>query len=732
MVIFAKSLKGLRDLCQASTPRVFVAEGKVTSPALAEPLSLSTTPLAPQRTNEYYVESNTDNTSSFDVLLTDLHGNIIVDEVHDQLTPGVKGRLKENINFWELIGASSWVLKVIRDGYALPFIDIPQQRMSENHKSAKRCEKFVVSEIEKLLCVGCIKEVSGDQVHVVSPLSVASNNGKNRLILDLRYVNSCLRVLKFKYEDLRIFKDIFRPGDWIFKFDYKSGYHHVDIFPPHWQYLAFSWGEGSDKRFFVFTVLPFGLATAPYVFTKVQKALLKHWRLQGIRIFTYLDDGIGGHSSVQEAKAVSNRVRSDVEQSGFLWHPDKSLWEPTQCGEVLGFVVNLAEGYFRVPERRIVTLNNQLHTIQSNNYQTTAYSIAKLTGTIISMGLALGPIARLWTRGLYRNLMSTTSWGERVHLNHDAITEVKFWLDSFEECHGQKIWLSDPMPEVLTYSDASNTGWGGYCVQIAGQIAKGSWTPEEAEQSSTWRELRATHLVLLSYVDQFHGKEVRHRTDNKNVELVLQIGSSSKLIHDEVIAIYKLCRQNAIRLYPEWVPRKHNIEADYLSRQTDQDDYMLNPLHFAALDILWGPHTVDRFASFNTRQIPRFCSRWLSPCTETVDAFTVSWKGENNWMFPPPFLIGKVISHLCTNEEDGTLIVPLWSSAPWWPLLTIDGRQPMPWITEWLDIPLAEDTFIPAVEHSCLFGSGIPSYRVLALKVRFNQAQDTTNIKLFI
>ncbi|CAB4014734.1 Hypothetical predicted protein [Paramuricea clavata] len=516
----------------------------------ADLLSPLMTPLALQITSKDCAEQTATEFETVNDL--DLNVNMLLDNVHEAPDQCVKGRLKENVEFWKHIGASRWVLTVIRDGYVLPFVDLPQRHMSKNHMSAIRNAKFVDSEIEKLLS------------------------------------------------------------------------------------------------------------------------------------------------------------------------SDKSVWEPTQCGEVLGFIANFVDGYFRVPEQRIVKLNNQLHTIQVNNYKTTAYGIAKLTGTIISMGLALGPIARVWTRGLYRNLTPTTLWGEIVHLNEDAIREINFWVDSFAECHGQKIWLSSPLPEVMTYSDASDTGWGGYCVQISGQIAKGSWTPEEAKQSSTWRELRGTYLVLLSYAKQFHGKFVRHRTDNKNVELVLQIGSSSKLIHDEVIAIYKLCQQHAIRLYPEWVPRKQNSEADYLSRQIDPEDYMLNPLHFTALDMLWGPHAVDRFASFNTRQIPRFCSRWLSPCTEAVDAFTVNWSGENNWIFPPPYLIPKVISHMCANKEEGTLIVPLWSSAYWWPLLTIDGRRPMPWITEWLDIPLAEDTFIPAVSHTCLFGSGTPSYRVLALKVRFN------------
>ena len=44
------------------------------------------------------------------------------------------------------------------------------------------------------------------------------------------------------------------------------------------------------KKWFVLSVLPFGLASAPYVFTKIQNVSVKHCREQGIRIFTYLLD----------------------------------------------------------------------------------------------------------------------------------------------------------------------------------------------------------------------------------------------------------------------------------------------------------------------------------------------------------------------------------------------------------------------------------------------------------
>ena len=57
-------------------------------------------------------------------------------------------------------------------------------------------------------------------------------------------------------------------NDYVVTFNLKSGYHHVDIFQAHWQYLGFSWGTGVERKYFMFTVLPFGLSTACYTFTK--------------------------------------------------------------------------------------------------------------------------------------------------------------------------------------------------------------------------------------------------------------------------------------------------------------------------------------------------------------------------------------------------------------------------------------------------------------------------------
>ena len=73
---------------------------------------------------------------------------------------------------------------------------------------------------------------------------------------------------------------------------------------------------------------------------------------------------------------------------------------------------------------------------------------------------------------------------------------------------------------------------------------------------------------------------------------------------------------------------------------------------------MWGPHSVDRLVNHENTQLLRFNSRFWGPGTEAVDAFSVSWAGENNWLVPPVFLIPKVLNHLVASGGRGTLIVP--------------------------------------------------------------------------
>ena len=124
---------------------------------------------------------------------------------------------------------------------------------------------------------------------------------------------------------------------------------------------------------------------------------------------------------------------------------------------------------------------------------------------------------------------------------------------------------------------------------------------------------------------------------------------------------------------------------------------MLHPDLFATLDIVWGPHSIDTFSSYRTRQVPRFCSHFPYPSTEAIDAFLVAWSGKNNWLFPPPYLVPKVPRHLEFSKVDGTLIMSHWESAPWWPLLIQQKNIFKKFIADVFTVTPRENVFFQAV-----------------------------------
>ena len=131
--------------------------------------------------------------------------------------------------------------------------------------------------------------------HVISPLSVlVQSSGKKRLILDLRYANRYLEKQKIKYEDWKVASSYFQKSAFIISFDLKSGYHHIEIQREYQTLLGFSWKcpDSNTRRYFVFTVLPFGLSTAPHIFTKLLRPFVKYWRYSGISLGLFLDDGV--------------------------------------------------------------------------------------------------------------------------------------------------------------------------------------------------------------------------------------------------------------------------------------------------------------------------------------------------------------------------------------------------------------------------------------------------------
>ena len=91
----------------------------------------------------------------------------------------------------------------------------------------------------------------------------------------------------------------------------------------------------------------------PYIFTKLLRPLVRHWRGQGIQIAVFLDDGAGTNPDFDTCFSQAKQVRSDLISAGFVINEEKSKWVPCQGLVWLGLHWNLAEGSFEIPEKRL-------------------------------------------------------------------------------------------------------------------------------------------------------------------------------------------------------------------------------------------------------------------------------------------------------------------------------------------------------------------------------------------
>ena len=581
----------------------------------------------------------------------------------------VRGRLRKSIQFWREIDAPRFIVDTIEFGYKLPLLQIPPSFVATNNNSALQESEFVESAISELLSLECITEVFAPPA-AINPLSVSiQKSGKKRLILDLRHVNQYLFKSKFRCEDVSIAREVLNPGDFVFSFDLKSGYHHVEIFPEHRQYLSFSWNFSSGvTRYFQFSVLPFGLSSAPYLFTKLLKPLVKKWRTEGKSIVVFLDDGLGAAADHTKARISSLSVHADLLKSGFVPNEEKSLWEPTQVITWLGTVIDTSQCIISATDTRIQSLSEDLSFLLDATHPS-LYQVRKLAsvcGKIISLGNCVGNVARLMTRNIFAVVNSATNWNSMVSLTPGCVEELNFWKVNLVYINGVPLWPIKRKPSRIVYSDASISACGSF-VTLDGTVFHQNWSDFERSQSSTFRELLAVLLSLQAFIDSLRAQTVVWYTDNQNVARIVSIGSKVPALQRMALDIHRLCLLASVSIDMQWIPRDLNIIADDISKFIDLDDYSINDGVFYSLDELWGPHTCDRFACHYNAKLPKFNTKFFQPGTSGVNAFAQDWSKDNNWLCPPVCLTCKVLSHLKVCNAAGTLVVPLWRSAHFWP-----------------------------------------------------------------
>ena len=212
----------------------------------------------------------------------------------DSVAPSgrVGGCLAHHWRQWSAIGADPWVVSVLRDGYRIPFRDLPPPltgspiRFPTYRPDSERALALLMV-IDTMMTKGVLEIVSDPDPGFYSRLFlVEKSSGGWRPVIDLSPLNEFIQQTPFRMETPNSVLLAVRKNDFLASIDLKDAYFQIPVHPSSRKLLRFV----SNDTVYQFKALCFGLATAPQVFTRVFVAVSAWVHSRGVRLLRYLDD----------------------------------------------------------------------------------------------------------------------------------------------------------------------------------------------------------------------------------------------------------------------------------------------------------------------------------------------------------------------------------------------------------------------------------------------------------
>ena len=228
-------------------------------------------------------------------------------------------------------------------GIGLEFIDMNLKQEKEPHiiKLNQDEEKFMEKEIVRLE-----KEQIITRLHE-KPKKCWVNNfflrpksdGSKRFILNLKLLNFKLKNESFQMEGMTETLRMIKKNSFLISVDLLQAYFHVYVSEQFQNFMIFKY----KNVYYKFCVLANGLSTGPKIFVRLSKAITAYLRKKMIDILIYIDDSI--LCAMTREILIKNRDETikTFEKCGFTVNYKKSVLEPCQRLEFLGFVIDTIE-----------------------------------------------------------------------------------------------------------------------------------------------------------------------------------------------------------------------------------------------------------------------------------------------------------------------------------------------------------------------------------------------------
>jgi hypothetical protein len=418
-----------------------------------------------------------------------------------------------------------------------------------------------------------------------------------------------------------------------------------------------------DNKVFQFRALPFGLAIAPLVFTKIFQVVSAHLHTLSIQIHSYLDDFLIKELKPDILLSHTQTVIYLLLELGFLISWKKSEVIPSQDFVFLGEHFRMDLGLVFSPEEKFLALRQFILTFLAKT-SVTACQFSQLLGLLNSLADVV-QLGRLHICPLQFYLLehwtpSSQDWEASIPILEVLSPHLSWWLQ--RENVMTEFPLASPVPSLTLFTDVSLLGWGAY---LEGQTVSGMWSSTLQKDHINLLEMRAVLLVLSHFKLCLESLSIVLATDNTTVVAYLknQGGIHCYSLYQLAKDVLILCSQSQIRLVVRHIPGRLNVLADSLSRSLApvNIEWELHQAVFQSIVLHWGKPKIDLFATNLNFKVTTFVSPVPDPRAYAVDAMILSWEGMFAYAFPPFRFLAPVL-HKITGEKCRIIVIaPAWA-----------------------------------------------------------------------
>jgi len=578
----------------------------------------------------------------------------------------VGGRLTHFKVQWFALSQSKFIQKWVT-GMTIELVDRPpigpwRPSFDSINGLGEAKAQALEKEVDSLLEKGAIQPAARTPGFYAKVFLVPKKGGKWRPVFNLKPLNAHVQKRAFKMATVRSVAQSIRPGDLAVSLDLKDAYLHVPIAPPHRKFLKFIF----RGRTYQFTVLPFGLSSAPRIFTKLTRVVVLHCRALGLRLLVYLDDSLllaQPRDLVLQHRDLLLALLLDL---GFVVNFEKSELAPTQDFTFVGLDWSSRTMAVSLPADKRDTIASAAQSMLSAAKPPSCRRVQQLLGRLNFAAMAI-PRAKLRARALQADLNRAYSSAKDVFkpcpLSKQAREDLQWW----QAGPPNGLPLVPALPDCTITTDASKAGWGA--AWDARRVA-GTWNITEASLHINILEMKAVLLALREWAPLLRGRTVALLADNKTVVAYLtkEGGTRSDSLMAVCRQVFGILDRWNVSLRPAYLKGIANTAADALSRGTEVREWCLHPRHFHRIQQLYGRVSWDLFAEEGATLAPQYFSITRGDRqAAAMDALLQDWSRLEGliYAFPPPQLLQQVLRKVTLERTPLLLVAPQWEDATW-------------------------------------------------------------------